>query len=58
MTNNPWGDKCYFCGAQPTGNEWGIIGPLNGVKEQYLICKNCVVIIKKYRKSPLSTQTI
>lgn len=46
---NPWGDKCFTCGADPDPDAYGLVGPLTCVKEQKMICSNCMNFIKKFR---------
>lgn len=48
MSDVPWGDKCCICGEQASGTDYGLVGPLNSVKEQLRICLKCIGFLKKY----------
>lgn len=52
MTNNPWGNECFICGQAPKIGQdvYGLLGPLTCVKEQKMICKTCVELMKKYSR--------
>lgn len=52
MTNNPWGNECFICGQVPKIGQdiYGLLGPLTCIKEQKMICKTCVELMKKYSR--------
>lgn len=50
--SNTWGDNCFMCGGKSDSRtDYGLLGPLQSIKEQRLICGQCINIIKKYRKN-------
>ncbi len=44
--SDPWGDKCFTCGADPDDGTYGLIGPLTHVKEQMMICSKCMDFLR------------